>query len=267
MGNRAYLHLTKSDKKLDFLILESNNNLPFFWVLLLSSQFIQANKERLITAYYAEENEEGEDEKESEYIELPHNIIKQNSAISLAYLQRHNPELSLKFKQFSDYILEISQDGVVVIDLLEIANFTSPEELMATLLLTLEKIENDQIIKEMPSAENYHFFECVGYDDFSTFNHIFSTFSKEYGELQKNAKEEREKLRKEWITKKEKARKKEKIKTMLSDVIFMGITGIVFGIGCIMIIWKEGLSFMAIGGLIGSILCLCYSYLKFKDDI
>lgn len=259
MGHRTSLNLISSKKDESFVALEANNQLPFFWVLLLNDQIITQTKNHLIKAYH-EEKYFG--------INLNSKTLRRNCKTSLNYLNQHYPDLKAKFKQFSDYTLALSKKGVIEVDLMGMSGFSSPEDFLDGLQATLSKIGNNEPLNKSETLEyiSDDFTYLVGHDDFSPMNFKFSSFSKEYNQLQVQDIQKKKQLNEKRNKDKLEKNTKERLRTIVFDVIGMGIFGLlmlIIGLAS-MFIKKAFFNLQAIALILFGFLSILFAYFKYK---
>ncbi len=254
MGNRSSLYLTS--EKNNYLLLEANNYLPFYWALLMSDDLIQENRDRFIASYHGN-GENGTFLLSSEEIET-------NSIRSISYLKKHYPTYVQRFEEFAGYVQKISEKGTVELDILEIANFSSPEEFIDELHALTSKINNQEPLSDAEKNEylNDDYFSLVGFDNYSNHDERFSSFSKSYAAL---IDQEKAAQKQEYQDYTQKTRKENR-KALVTNIIPMGVIGTFFLVGGVFILFKkpnfEPKSLLVIG--IG-LSALIYVYYKLKQ--
>lgn len=240
-------------------LLEANNYVPLFWRLLLDSDSLLQYKDKFIGAYY--HTYEGFEE-----LSLTQEVLKRNIGVAETYLQAHNTDILPLFHSFAQYILSLSKKGSIDIYMLQMADFTTPQEYMENLLSDVQKIEKNQAIAEIESAKKRDFLNLVGMDYSCCEAYAFSKFSQEYAKdlqdtsiiLTNEKHGYRKNQNKEW--------KRERIRKWV-EILFMGITGAALSIGLPFVMFEEGVSWIAIGGFIVGILCILYAYFIYKEVI
>ncbi len=251
MGQRVSISKIKDDT--EYTIFEANNYLPFFWIFLLDYNTVWYNKEKVLESFY--------NENRDYYvcIKLNNKILTQNIKLGLEYFEINDTnDLKPKFKEFSDYILKITANDSIYLDIFSLCEFKGAEIFIEYLLNTLKKIENKEIVKEVQYCENnkHNFFGLVGYDDYSDVEYNFQNFSKEYEKLQIDEHKRLEKEKEKFLKESEKEKKRVK-----RDVIYGGLGSLfVVGISIAMII-IDGISFLAIISLIMGLLGLLFFFL------
>ena len=254
MSNRSSLYLTS--EKSNYLLLEANNYLPFYWALLMSDDHIQENRDRFI-AYYHGNGENSSFSLSSEDIET-------NSKRSILYLKKHYPTYVQRFEEFAGYVEKVAKQGTIELDILEIANFSSPEEFMDELQALTSKINNQEPLSDAEKNEylNDDYFSLVGFDNYSNHHDRYSSYSQSYAAL---IEQEKATQKREYQDYTQKTRKENR-KALVTNIIPMGVIGTFFLVGGIFILFKEPnfepKSLLVIG--IG-LSALIYVYYKLKQ--
>ncbi len=255
MGHRVYL--SKIEKNISYSIFESNNNLPLFWIFLLpifllDEKSILKDREHLIEVF----NDEQEESYDYDFcLQISSETIKINIDRSLGYLNKLNSNLESHFKQFALFMLDICKESLIEFDIMHLANFTSPEQFLDDLCVTLRQIDIGEMIREVQYYEEHepNFYELVGYECLEKGDCHFLDFSKQY----KNFIEQDFKYKKSYSKKYE---YKVGIRYMLYDVLFPMIIGIIFiVVGIMMIINNERL-FLAIIEILFGAFAVFYGY-------
>lgn len=189
MGNRATLYLKSKQHKDSQLIFEANNHLPFFWILLLDLNIIKNNKNDFIKSFSSNNKT-----YESTFKINIENLEK-NTVIALDYLKKNYPLITEKFKSFSNYLKETISDNDIVLDFLEIANFSTATDLINNIENIIKNVEKSIRLTNNDFSE-YLYKETYVYltgDDNLKRNASFSDFNLEYYEEKKALKIEEQK--------------------------------------------------------------------------
>ncbi len=254
MGNRVYL--SEYTDEMSNIIFESNNNLPLFWVFLLDDKMLHDKRKSLINCY----NDEDRDGDCCIFLDNKTLVSKVDTAIK--YLNTHSTELERRFKDFSDYVIKVVGDKKLEIDILQLADFTSPEEFLDELTETTRKIGSGELIDEVKyyNENGAIMYELVGYEDSSDYEYNFEDFSKEYKKLQKENRERIKEAKKEIGLATKGDKKREKIKHILFNIVFTGLAGLLFVLGGIAIIFYEGRYFLGISSILMGIVAMIFAY-------
>lgn len=261
MGNRANLILQKN-KSNNKLIFEANNQLPFFWLLLLDLNTIKISESQFLDCF------ESQNENCERNFKINKKKIEQNTKISKEYIKKFHPDLTAKFEQFTDYIKNIISDYVIELDFIEIANFySSPTEFLNEIKKTLLSIEKMNSLDKKDLSEylsNPNYFYLVGYDNYVNIEQKFSNFSKDYNQLHidiASEKENKNKVRE----RKKKLKKKEKRKRTFYGILLSIIGLFMLIIHIFMIIYDKNIEIgRGVFGIIFGVLIMIYGYSKIK---
>jgi hypothetical protein len=104
MGNRANLILQKNNSN-NKLVLEANNQFPFFWLLMLDLDTIEKNESQFLNCF------ENQNENCEPNFKINKSVFEKNTKISKEYIKRFHPDLTIKYEQFSEYIKSIISDN------------------------------------------------------------------------------------------------------------------------------------------------------------
>ncbi|WP_283635794.1 hypothetical protein [Aquaticitalea lipolytica] len=261
MGNRANLILQKHHSN-NKLVLEANNQLPFFWLLMLDLNTIEKSESQFLNCF------ESQNENCERNFKINKTVLEKNTKISKEYIKRFHPDLTTKHEQFSEYIKNIISDNFIELDFIEISNFySSPTEFLNEIKKTLSSIKEMKPLDEKDLSEylsDPNYFYLVGYDNYVNIEQKFSDFSKDYNQLHidiANQKEVKHK-EKERINK---LKKKDKREKMLYG-LFVSIVGFfMFIIHIIMIIYDDDMkSGRGIRGIIFGLIFMIYGLYKIK---
>ncbi|AOW19320.1 hypothetical protein [Urechidicola croceus] len=261
MGNRANLILQKKNSN-NKLILEANNQLPFFWLLMLDLNTIEKSESKFLNCF------ESQNKNCERNFKINKTDFEKNTKISKEYIKKFHPDLTTKFEQFSEYIKNIISDNFIELDFIEITNFySSPTEFLYEIKKTLLSIKEMKSLDKKDLSEylsNPNFFYLVGYDTYVNIEHKFSDFSKDYNQLQIDIANEKGNKHKE-REKENKLKKKDKRKRTLYG-IFISIIGLsMLIIHIIMIIHDNDMkNGRGIRGIIFGLLIMIYGFYKIK---
>ncbi len=189
MGNRATLYLKSKQHKDSQLIFEANNHLPFFWILLLDVTIIKKNKNKFIESHLSNNKI-----YESTF-KINIENLENNTVIALDYLRKNYPLITGKFESFSNYLKEIILDNDIVLDFLEIANFSTATDLINNIENIIKDVEKSVLLTNSDFSE-YLYKETYVYltgDDNLERNASFSDFNLEYYEEKRTLKIEEQK--------------------------------------------------------------------------
>ncbi len=255
MGNRAYL--SKYTEEMSCTIFESNNNLPLFWIFLLNEETIKGKRSSLINCFYDED-----DDYDNCCINIKTEILEKNIGVAIKYLNTHSTELERRFRDFSSFIMKVKEDSPIELDIIQLANFTTPEEFLDELTEATRKIGSGEIIDEVKhyNENGAIMYELVGYDDFSDSEYAFEDFSKEYKKLQKENRERIKEAKKDLELATREDEKREKIKHILFNIVFTGLAGLLFVLGGIAIIFYERRYILGICSILMGILAMIFAY-------
>ncbi len=260
MGNRVYL--SKFTNEMSDCIFESNNNLPLFWIFLLDDATLISKRKSLIDCFY--------DEEDNYYnccIILNTQTFEKNIDKAIKYLNNHSTELERRFRDFSSFITKVKEDSPIELDIIQLANFTTPEEFLDGLIETTKKISIGERIDEVKyyNENGATMYELVGYDDSSDHEYYFEDFSKEYKKLQKENRERIKETKKNLELATRGDKKRERIKHILYNIVFMGVVGLLFFLGGIAIIFYEGRYILGIGSIIMGLISMIFAYANIES--
>ncbi len=255
MGNRVYL--SKYTEEMSYTIFESNNNLPLFWVFLLDDETLKNKRESLINCFYDED-----DDYYNCCINLKTETLEKNIDIAIKYLNTYSTELERRFRDFSSFIMKVKEEKPIELDIIQLANFTTPEAFLDGLIETTKKISMGEEIDEVTyyNENGAIMYELVGYDDSSDSEYTFEDFSKEYKKLQKENRERIKEAKKDLGLATKGDKKCERIKHILYNIVFMGVVGLLFFLGGIAIIFYKGKYFLGISSIIMGLLSMIFAY-------
>jgi len=153
MGHRTYLSIQTKNEGNE-LLFEANNSLPFFWIGLLDDKILDSIKPIWIKI------EELLETKDNEYIEKyfqknptiesikikKESFVKNVNRTSL-FLENYAPEALQLHKDFEQYIYSkfTKHNQYLVLDIIEIANFTSINEFITSLYNTIKAIDTQNL--------------------------------------------------------------------------------------------------------------------------
>ncbi|QCX40435.1 hypothetical protein FF125_19025 [Aureibaculum algae] len=192
MGNRAYLSI-QTEKDSNELLFEANNSLPFFWIGLLDDEILDNVKpvwleiEELL-------NSEDDDKIEDYFRNNPNTgsfrvekkSFLQNIHKTQLFLESYAPESIPIFNDFRSFIHSkfTKPNQYLLLDILEIAGFTSISELISNLYdeIKIIKTQNLQGITHLVRHDL-----IAGGTGFSTeFEELSSFYAKEMKDRMKN---------------------------------------------------------------------------------
>ena len=261
MGNRANLILQKNNSN-NKLVLEANNQLPFFWLLLLDLNTIEKSESQFLD-FFKNQN----DNCESNF-KINKAVIEKNTKTSIEYIKRFHPDLTTKFEQFAEYIKYIISDNLIELDFIEITNFhSSPTEFLNEIKKTLSSIGEMKSLDKKDLSEylsNPNYFYLVGYDNYVNIERKFSEFSKDYNQLHIDIAIEKDNKRKE-KERKTKLKTKEKRKKTLYGLLISIIGLFMLIVSIIRIVYDNNLKLgNGIFGIIFGFAIMIYGYNKIK---
>ncbi len=151
MGNRSYLSIRTNGEEI--LLFEASNSLPFFWIGLLDKSILAAYE--LAWREYEAVFTSGDENEIERYTDIaPHPTLllvdktefDANAARMEKFLAKHFPKSFPLFSDFWIYLQSVfvQEDSYLVLDILQIANFTSVGEFLESLYQEIQAIATDK---------------------------------------------------------------------------------------------------------------------------
>ena len=261
MGNRANLILKKKNSN-NKLVLEANNQLPFFWLLILDLNTIENNQERFLNCF------ESQNVNCERNFKINKTVLEKNVKTAKEYIKKFHPDLNTKYEHFSEYVINIISEDFIEFDFIEITNFySSPNEFLNEIKKTLTSIEEMTSLDNKDLSEylsNTSYFYLVGYDNYVNIEQKFSDFNKDYNQLHIDIKNQKEKQNKE-KEKVNKLKNRDKRKKILFAFLisFIGVLMLILHI--IRIVYDKNLKLgEGIFGIVFGSLIIIYGFKKYK---
>ncbi|MBJ2174827.1 hypothetical protein JBL43_11305 [Aureibaculum sp. A20] len=186
MGHRTYLSIhTKSED--GEMLFEANNSLPFFWIGLMDNKQLDAIKpiwkkieelsmledESLLDNYY-------KNEPEGACIKIDKASFIKNANRTLLFLEKYASESVPLFKDFVKYIRSkfAEPNQYLLLDIFEIANFSTLEEFTITIQTDINTIETQNLQAETYLMRYDLIAGGTGFSYSKEFEDIFPNYSK-----------------------------------------------------------------------------------------
>ncbi|MCZ4243598.1 hypothetical protein [Pedobacter punctiformis] len=259
MGHRVYLNITTKETSEE--IFEANNTIPLFWLTLLNRKIIDDFE---IGLNLLEVNK-GNKEREPEYslLKIGREHFLENAETGKKFIENSFPTHLQLYNDFIYYLkLIFKSNQFIEVDVLEIANFSSPSALLHDLRNDVEAIKNNNPKKIIFYSDKFKTpFSLTGYDGF--FKNEFKIYSQDYNaEIIKQEQE-----RKSDIERKESRNRKEKISRKIKGILMILFGCILLGTCAIGIINEILSTSMEIGTAIFGFLSIITGIAKVKNRI